>query len=195
MKIFMNTLLGAALLALPAMGFAAKMDVDTKKSSIGWVGKKVTGQHNGILKLKSGTFNLAEGKGTFVMDMKSIDTKDLSGDTKKKLDGHLKSDDFFNVKKYPEAKFVLESVKPEGAAKDGKQKYKMTGELTIKGIGKKISFTGEYQAAKKMLAADFKINRTEWDIKYNSGKFFDPAKLADKLIYDDIDIQLSLVGK
>ncbi len=172
-------------------GFAmASMTVDTSKSSLKWVGKKVTGQHDGTVQIKSGSFDLNKGQGSFVIDMKSIDNKDLSGEWKQKLEGHLKSPDFFNVAKFPEAKFSLKNVK-----KNSGNKYTFTGDLTVKDITKPISFpvTIEKKNNATMVSGKFTIDRLKWDIKYNSGKFF--QKLGDKMIYDDIDFELSLVTK
>lgn len=181
-----------AAVGLSGLALGAPMTIDTQKSEIEWIGKKVSGEHNGTLMLESGKFDLDKGTGNFVIDMKSINNKDLDGEWKQKLEGHLKSDDFFNVEKYPQAKFVLKKATKQ---KDGK--YKMTGDLTVKGITKPVEFDATMEEKDKMkwLMADFQIDRLKWDIKYNSGKFFDVKKLGDKMIYDDIGIKLKLATK
>ena len=78
--------------------------INTEKSTINWVGKKVTGEHSGTVNLKEGNLIFKDGKvagGNFTVDMTSISTTDLSGDWKTKLDGHLKADDFFGTEKNP----------------------------------------------------------------------------------------------
>ena len=191
MNVFRKAALSIALFGFGGTLLAKPMTVDTKKSSIEWVGKKVSGEHSGSLKLESGKFDLEKGSGSFVIDMKSIDNTDLEGEWKQKLEGHLKSEDFFNVAKYPTAKFVMKQAEKQ---KDGK--YKVSGDLTVKGITKPVDFMATMTEEDKMkwLMADFKIDRLNWDIKYNSGKFFDVKKLGDKMIYDDIDLKLKLAA-
>lgn len=189
-KMFSKLFFGLALVNLFTGLALASMSVDTSKSTLKWTGKKVTGEHYGTVKIKSGSLDLDKGQGSFVIDMNSIDCEDLSGEWKQKLEGHLKSPDFFNVAKYPESKFKLTKVKKESG-----DKYTFTGDLTVKDITKPISFP--VTVAKKgdmtTVAGKFTIDRLKWDIKYNSGKFFE--KLGDKMIYDDIHFDLNLVAK
>src|SRR5688572_27348396 len=112
-------LLALGLSAGP-VALAKTLTVDTAKSVIKWKGEKklVDSAHNGTLKLKSGTV-VTDDKGQvtggeFLIDMSSIEDLDLAAkpDSKKKLEGHLKSDDFFNVEKWPTAKFVVKKVTP-----------------------------------------------------------------------------------
>ena len=160
--------------------------VDPSSSTINWEGKKVTGAHNGTIKVKEGQLTFSEGKltgGSFTMDMTTIACADLSGKGAEKLVGHLKSDDFFGVASHPAANLVISNV---AATADG---YDITGDLTIKGITKPISFTataGQYLANAKIT-----IDRTAYDIKYGSGSFFD--NLGDKAIHNDFTIDANLV--
>jgi polyisoprenoid-binding protein YceI len=110
--------------------------VQPQLSTIGWVGKKVGGQHNGNIQFKSGQV-LVKGSqitgGTFVVDMTSIKNVDLTdADYNAKLIGHLKSDDFFAVEKNPTATFVITSIKPLKGDANGNNAT-ITGNLTIKG--------------------------------------------------------------
>ncbi|MCB0275508.1 MAG: YceI family protein, partial [Calditrichaeota bacterium] len=155
-------------------------------------------KHNGVISLKDGVFSVEGDKmsGNFTVDMTSIVVKDIPMDNEYngKLTGHLKSPDFFSVADHPEAKFEITKVVPY-KAKDGEEaNYKVTGNLTIKGITHEISFPamitmdGDSFSAK----ATTSIDRSRWDIRYGSGSFFD--NLGDKLIYDDFHLEINLVG-
>ncbi|WP_425391856.1 YceI family protein [Ekhidna sp.] len=174
---------------------AKEMKVNTAESVITWTGKKVVGKsHNGTLKLKEGALQMDGNKltgGSFVIDMNSLNNEDLSGEWKAKLEGHLKSDDFFSVETYPTAEFVITEAKSTG-----KNSYDITGDVTIKGKTETISFPatikengGNYEAT-----ADLSFDRSKFDVKYGSDSFFDD--LGDKVIEDNIDLSVKLiVGK
>lgn len=171
------------------------LKIDTSKSKVNWLGKKIAGQHDGILKLSDGFVTLEDGKltgGEFSLDMASIENTDIEDPkNKKKIEGHLKSDDFFNVSGFPLGTFKITSVSHNDKVS------MITGVLTIKGISKEVSFPATIQKEKDAYVGSAKlgIDRTDWDIRYNSGKFFDPANLGDKLIDDEIGIGLSIVTK
>src|SRR5690606_37996156 len=115
--------------------------------------------------------------------MTSINATDVSGGTKDKLDGHLKSDDFFGVAKFPTSTFKITSV-------SGKDKsYKVTGDLTIKGITKSTSFALQIVDDQTATAA-LKIDRTKFGIEYQSSSFIE--NLKDKAIYDEFDLNVTL---
>ncbi len=181
-KLKTRTLAFVAICTLSFTAFAGKKPIDVKKSNIAWVGKKVTGKHNGTISFKSGNVSLKDGNvtgGTFVVDMNTINTTDLSGDYKNKLDGHLKSADFFGVEAYPEAIFVITSV--EGNT--------VKGDLTIKGHTEKSVFT----LIKKgnTISGDIEVDRTKFGIKYGSKSFFD--NLKDKAIKDIFELSVTIV--
>jgi polyisoprenoid-binding protein YceI len=187
-----------SLLALTVLfGFAFSLvqnySVDTAKSKITWKGYKVTGDHAGTINVKNGNF-IYEGStltgGSFEIDMTSIAVTDLQGEWKGKLEGHLKSDDFFGVKNFPTAKFDITKVTSRGKAGD----YKVTGNLTIKGITKEIRFNANVDDSSgvPVAKASLKIDRSDYNVKYGSGSFFD--NLGDKTIYDEFDLNLELVG-
>ncbi|MBB6238526.1 polyisoprenoid-binding protein YceI [Pedobacter sp. AK013] len=164
--------------------------VDAAKSTITWVGKKVTGSHNGTVALQSGTLAV-NGKsvtgGTFVIDMTSI--KDADGSAK--LEGHLKADDFFGTAKFPTSTFVITKVAGSGA------NVTVTGNLTIKGITKPLSFpatvTVNADGTASALAGKIVVDRTKYDIKYGSKSFFD--SIGDKAIDDNFELAVKLVAK
>lgn len=173
----------------------ATLKVDTLNSNVQWTGYKVTGQHNGVVNIKSGALTYDEkgffAGGSFEIDMTSIKCLDLQGETAGKLEGHLKSDDFFGVAKYPTAKFVITKVTPRG--KPGE--YKITGNLTIKSTTKEVKFDALLQEAaggKIVATGDIKIDRSDFDVRYGSGSFFEG--LGDKTIYDEFDLKVKLTA-
>jgi polyisoprenoid-binding protein YceI len=171
-------------------GKAFKVNAD--QSSVGWVGTKPTGQHTGILKVTDGMINARKNKllsGMFTLDMASINCKDLEGKSKDGLEGHLKSPDFFDVAKYPTATFKVSSIKPiaanqnvvlEGAT------HNISGNLTMKGMTKNVTFPAVIKVEDKMLSAtaDFNIDRTEWGITYG----------ADGKVAKEINLKLNIVA-
>ncbi len=165
---------------------SVKKEVNTKTSTVTWKGYKVTGSHTGEITIKSGNLvfdNEVLTGGNFVIDMTTINVTDLDGDYKNKLEGHLKSDDFFGVSNFPEATLVFTKVKPTG-----KNSYKITGDIEIKGKTEPINFDLSVYGNKA--TASLKIDRTKFDIKYGSTSFFDGLK--DKAIYDEFDLVVDL---
>ncbi|QIA09032.1 YceI family protein [Draconibacterium halophilum] len=166
-------------------GDKTTFSVDTKASKVYWTGKKVTGEHTGYLNLAGGEV-FAEGKkvtgANLNMDVTSIEVTDLEGEWKDKLVGHLKSDDFFSAEKHPVANFKITSFEND----------KVVGDLTIKGITNEVSFPAEVKIEGNTLSAEgtASIDRTKWDIKYGSGKFF--SDLGDKMINDEFQIKFEL---
>lgn len=166
--------------------------VDTKASVVTWTGYKVTGKHYGKVNLVSGELTMNEGVitgGTFVIDMNSMTCDDLTGETAGKLLGHLKSDDFFGVEKFPRATLKI----TRAIAQDSKGNYKILANLTIKDTTKPIKFfaTVTKEGGKDVATADIKVDRSEFDVRYGSGSFFD--SLGDKTIYDEFDMNVRLV--
>mgnify|MGYP006362313589 FL=1 len=161
--------------------------VDASKSTINWVGKKVTGSHEGTITLKEGAL-IFKGKklvgGNFTVDMTTINTTDLSGKGKTNLDGHLKSDDFFGVEKFPTATLVIKSIGDKGNGV-----YSATADLTIKGKTESIKF--DLTVAGNTATTTLKVDRTKYDIKYGSGSFF--SDLGDKTINDEFELKVKLV--
>ncbi|BDD05005.1 YceI family protein [Aureibacter tunicatorum] len=186
-------------LALITFAFtnASAQTVDSKKSSIQWTGEKVTGKHWGHINIKSGDVETKNGKlvgGHFVINMNSITCDDIENkDYNQKLVGHLKNEDFFDVAKFPEAKFVItKAVEKKG--KNGNN-YEITGDLTIKGISHSITFPArvDIKGNSATANASVDIDRTKWNVKYGSGSFFD--NLGDRTIYDEFNLKISLATK
>ncbi|MDH5412970.1 MAG: YceI family protein [Flavobacteriaceae bacterium] len=157
-------------------------EVKIEKSKVIWKGYKVTGSHEGTIAIQSGTLKFKGDVlvgGEFVIDMTSITNADLQGEYKDKLEGHLKSDDFFGVEKFPTATLVFKNVEVAG-----KNSYKVTGDLTIKGKMNPVTFDFSVYGSKAN--ATLKIDRSKYDVKYGSSSFFD--NLKDKVIYDEFDL-------
>ena len=192
MKQFSFILVLAALVGIAFNGPVESYKVDTAQSQIEWKGYKVTGSHEGTINIKNGQLQMENGMltgGSFEIDMTSINCTDLSGGGKGKLEGHLKSDDFFGVKKYPSANFVITKVASRGTPGD----YKVTGNLSIKETTKEIRFLTKVTESGNTITAtaDIEIDRTDYDVRYGSGSFFD--NLGDKTIYDDFNLSVKLV--
>ena len=166
--------------------------INVTDSKIEWTGRKVTGKHNGTIAIKEGTLNFQDSVltgGSFVIDMTTITVTDLSGGGKAKLEGHLKSDDFFGVENFPTASFVIKSASPKGGGL-----YDITGDLTIKGITNPVSFvaTVSYKKTGCFATALITVDRTLYNVRYGSGKFFD--NLGDSTIHDEFELAVTLVS-
>ncbi|MFT6935674.1 MAG: polyisoprenoid-binding protein YceI [Maribacter sp.] len=185
-SIFLALLFGFSAMAnTPIDG--EKKEVNISQSKVTWKAYKVTGAHDGTIQLKSGHLEM-EGKklvgGEFEVDMTSIIVTDLAaGDGKEKLEGHLKSDDFFGVEKHTTAKLVFKSME-----NFNKNSYTVKGDLTIKGITKPITLVVSMFESKA--TATMKVDRSKFDVRYGSGSFFDD--LGDKTIYDEFDLVVDL---
>jgi polyisoprenoid-binding protein YceI len=163
-------------------------DIDISKSSVKWLGEKVTGSHEGTISVKEGHLHFDNNfftGGNIVIDMSTIECTDLVGEPKSSIEGHLSSDDFFGIKKYPTAN--LEIVNTD-KIKDSKNKYKVSAILEIKSIKNNIEFEVEIDNGSAIV--DLVIDRTKYNVKYGSGSFFD--NLGDKMIYDDFKLSVSL---
>jgi polyisoprenoid-binding protein YceI len=185
-----STLILSALVgfAFSPLNTKEVVSIDTDESVIEWKAYKVTGKHNGTVKIKNGNLEMENGElvgGSFDIDMTSITVDDLEGNSKAKLEGHLKSADFFNVEEFNQAKFVITRVISRGKPGD----YKIEGDLTIKGITKPIKFNALMED--NVANATITIDRTEFNVRYGSGTFFE--NLGDKTIYDDFDLNIKLV--
>lgn len=186
MKNRVQTILAAVIIATITFAFTTiedgKKEVKVENSSVTWKGYKVTGSHQGNIALKAGTLEFKDGiliGGEFSIDMSTIENTDMEGEYKAKLEGHLKSDDFFGVATYPDAKLVFKKVKSTG-----KNSYEVSGDLTIKGKTNPVNFDISIYGNKA--TANVKIDRTKFDVRYGSTSFFD--NLQDKAIYDEFDL-------
>lgn len=181
--------------AAEAQATSTKYLANAETSLIEWIGSKPTGsKHNGTINLESGVFTVNNGKlesGTFLIDMNSIVNLDIPADKKgnANLVGHLKSADFFDVEKFPSAAFEVTGLEEV----DGKTM--LSGNLKMKDIENNItipvSLSGEGNNF-TITSETFTIDRSKWNVQYNSGSFFD--NLGDKLINDDIELKITVAG-
>ena len=163
--------------------------VDVSASNIKWTGSQISGKsHFGSLKFKTGNITIKNDvieSGVFIVDMTSLSVEDLEGRGKKSLEGHLNSDDFFSVESFPTSSLQINSGK-----KTGPNSYDVSGTLTIKGISHEVNFSltlGNDSSANAKLTFD----RSKFNVRYGSGSFFE--NLGDRLILDDIDLEVSLL--
>lgn len=184
-------------LMMVVMAFSPAADVvyrvDTEKSAIHWTGQNIAGgKHTGTISLSQGALNYDNNRltgGSFIVDVSSIKVTDLTGDRAKRLENHLKSEDFFDAPKFPAATFKITKVAGNGTA------LTISGDLTIKGITKSVTFPATVRQSGNVVQASangVRINRTEFDIKYRSGSFF--AGLGDRAIEDEFVLDIELVA-
>lgn len=179
-----------------AVAVPFKGEIDTKASKIQWAGSKIVGGgHHGTIDMESGFITFDNKKpvnGEVVVDMNTITDLDLKDPAYiNKLQNHLKSDDFFSVSKFPKAKIVIKEIK-----ESGDKAYSITGDLTIKDVTKSITFPAtvlESTDQKKVVTAKITFDRTDFGVKYNSGKFF--QNLGDKVIKDQVDLEITITVK
>ncbi len=175
---------------LGLIAYSQDFKVDTSASVLKWTGKKVTGKHYGHILLKDGSFTLKKKQfvgGVFHIDMRTITCDDLQGEMNAKLVGHLKSDDFFGVKDHPVS--TLEIIE-SGKFDNGTGKATVKAKLTIKGITHPISFAATKDD--NTFSAVIFIDRTLYNVRYGSGKFFD--NLGDRTIDDKFALEVKIVA-
>lgn len=191
--------LSSTLLAASVFAADRKLvNLDLEQSKVEWTGEKLTGSHTGNVNLKSGQAIIEDGKlvgGKFEIGMDTIVDKDLTdSNDNAKLTKHLKSDDFFGVQSFPVTTFTITKATEIAGSKAGEANYNIAGDLTIKGITLPISFPArvEITDTTAMASAALEVDRTKYNVRYGSGKFFE--NLGDKLIYDNFKINLDLKG-
>lgn len=170
--------------------------IDAAGSKIGWIGTKTGGQHIGSFLLSDGKFTVTDGNlagGSFTIDVTSLAVNDLTGDDKAKLEGHLKSGDFFLVDSFPTATFEITGVTPFDAA-TGTSKltgatHTISGNLTLRGETKNVSFPAivKIDGTSVSAVADFNIDRTNWGLSYKG-----PNNPADWFIAKEVNLKLDV---
>ncbi len=175
--------------------FDGEYTVDAGASTVKWTGKKITYDHYGTIDIATGKITVTDSKvagGEFTLDMNSIKNDDIEDKKKNgRLVGHLKSADFFNVEEHATSSFKITSVKEQ---KSDEGNYAITGNLTIKGTTQEINFPANITVDGDKLTASAKMtfDRSKFDVRYGSGSFFE--NLGDKIIYDDIEMEVELVA-
>jgi polyisoprenoid-binding protein YceI len=165
--------------------------IDTKESVLTWKGSNPLGAHTGYVYISKGELMIETGQlvgGTVEIDMSTIEDTDHGSDNN--LINHLKSPDFFDVKKFPFSAIAITRV-----ASINDEDKEITGNLNIKGITHPVTFPAKIEVKDGIVKASGKlvIDRTKWDVRYKSGKFFD--NLKDQAISDDIEFNIKIVAK
>ena len=186
-----------------ALAEGVTYSIDITNSTINWAATKVNGAHNGTFKLTQGVLAAKDGAlagGSFTIDIASINVVDLAADTlnKKKLEGHLSSSDFFDVGKYPTAKFEITAVEPfvydsinikNVVLKNATHTIK--GNLTLRDSTKNVSFPAIVAISDDAVSAeaDFNIDRTEWGLNYKG-----PNNPADWFIRKEVNLKFKITA-
>ena len=172
---------------ITSSSLAQEYSLNTSSSELKWTGTELTTKiHYGSIDFKSGSITLSEGQpvsGKFVVNMTTLKNEDLPEAYRGRLEGHLKSDDFFSVDKFSEA--ILEI---NGSNKLSSGSFDVNGNLTIKGITEPINFS--MSTSDDHWVANLTFDRSKYNVRFRSGTFFE--NLGDKLIYDDIVIETKL---
>lgn len=180
-----------------ASEMAAEYSVDLNNSKVTWIGSKPAGRHNGSIKLESGRIHVEQGvvtAGEFVMDLNTVNAEDEAMDASKneRLTKHLKSADFFDVEKYPTARFEIVNIEPVSTSANEGSAFKLegathmvTGNLAMKDSVKAVTFPAIIQVSDSGVNAEaaFTINRTDWGMYYKSDKSF-----GDQIIHPEVEI-------
>lgn len=169
-----------------------------EKSTVAWKGMKPGGEHYGVIDVVNGKIETDGAKvtgGSFTIDMNSIVCQDLTSEgMNNRLVGHLKSEDFFFTEAYPKAFFNITKVTARQSSEAGfTANYMVTGDLTVRGTTKEISFPAKITMDDNMVYAktgQIELDRTEWNVNYQSKKIF--ANLKDSYIDDTMIVSLDL---
>jgi polyisoprenoid-binding protein YceI len=165
--------------------------IDTKETVVAWTGSLVHGKSTGYVYISKGELMIEKGQligGTVEVDMNTIEDKNHGSDNA--MVNHLKSPDFFDVKQFP-----FSTIDITGVESTNNENKTVTGSLTIKGITHPVTFPVIIEVKSGIVKANGKlvIDRTNWDVRYRSGKFYD--NLADKTISDSVEFKIEIVAK
>ena len=168
-------------------------NIDASESTCIWTGKEASSKnHVGTINYHKGTIKVIDSKfhSAFCgIDMQSIQCTDMNADKAERLNGHLKSEDFFGVEKHPYATLNIESIKTKGGTSMA------IGKLTIKGITEAVAFPLTLSGDSNTIVVDGTLvfDRSKFDVRFRSGNWF--ADLGDELIYDDIELEFHVVAR
>lgn len=173
--------------------------IDTEASVIEWAGRNPNSTHWGTLQFSAGEVQIEAGQisGDFTIDMNSIENVNLAGnELQPVLESHLKSDDFFFVKKFPNAHFEMAAEQTSAVQPVSEPNYEVTGSLTLCGISAEQIFPATIvstDGGKIIAEAHFDFDRTRWGVIYGSTRFFE--HLGMHLVFDRISLQLRILTK
>ena len=171
---------GEAVNVENSTGGTGEYAIDPATSEVAWVGANLTNSHDGGFKTFSGTVTVDAGSITHVKI--DIDATSIFSDDEK-LTGHLMSDEFFDVANHPAATFEASDFK---ALETGEATHQITGNLTLRGTTKSVSFPANVSMTDGGVSAEanFIINRQDWGVSY--------AGQPDNLISDDVRITFKI---
>tara|TARA_R110002050_G_scaffold18186_2_gene53251 strand:+ start:7151 stop:7840 length:690 start_codon:yes stop_codon:yes gene_type:complete len=185
---------------------AAMYTVNTGSDEVVWEGYKTFAlgdAHTGTIQVSEGNF-MVEGDqlvgGSFIIDMTSINNADLaeSPEYKAKLEGHLKSADFFAVDSFPTAKFEITSAEAVAAGDSTGATHNVSGNLTLRGITKNVTIPAMVEmtdAGINFATPEFVIDRSKWNVKFRSTSFSEFADIAkDNIIDNNIKLSVKLMA-
>ncbi len=177
-----------------------RYSVDPEQSRIEWIGRNLNTTHHGTIRVESGHITVSEGAlvdGQVTLDMRTVDNDSVADPTLHGvLNHHLKSDDFFDVERYPTAELKIRSAQPLAGATPGTPNFQFQADLKIKDVTREIVFSaivacGEDGAFASV--AQIEIDRTEWGVIYGSGRFF--KMLGMHLVNDAITLLVKLIAR
>lgn len=172
--------------------------LDLGESRVEWLGRNLLNKHSGTIAIKSGHVTCRDSvlrSGDFIIDMNEMKCADITDSKMNRiLVDHLKSDDFFDTERYPEARFQIRNVECVNGASPGLPDVRVSGELTLRGqVHPLVLFavTGVNGKGRFSAQAAFAFDRTLWGTIYGSGRFF--KNVGMHLVNDLIEIQVRLV--
>jgi len=172
--------------------------IDLSESSIEWSGRNLLKKHHGRIGLRSGQLEFAHGEltgGRAVIDLNNIVCFDLQGtEWHDVLINHLRSDDFFDVERFPEALVVIDGARRIDNARLGRPNLEINADVTLKGVSATLKFvamSGVTPDGKAAAQAVFSFDRTRWKVLYGSGRFF--YRLGRNLVNDLIELEIKIV--
>ena len=176
-----------------------KYCIDTDHSIIEWAGRNPNTKHFGIVRISDGQIYIENTTitGVVEIDMDSIENMSLKGDELQPvLVSHLKSEDFFLVKLFPTAKFIINRGTLDDEPYLSSPNYEVDGTLDLRGVKADLSFPATITNTDDnglVAEAHFDIDRTRWNVIYGSTKFFE--HIGMHLVFDLISFQVKIVVK
>ena len=169
--------------------------LDTERSIIRWTGRNLVNQHTGTLKVTGGFLRVDDGlrAARVETDFDTLTCTDIEDqEMNQALLNHLKAADFFLASEYPKAEFSLNEVTPIDGATAGRPNIKVKGELTLRGVTQEIQFEAisRQDMEQWVVQANLDIDRTRWNSRYGSGRFFEA--LYKHLVNDHVSLQIQL---
>ncbi len=158
---------------------AVSYAVDTKNSKVEWSGSKKGGYHPGYFLVKEGSLKVNEGKivgGNFTIDVAGLKVTDGSAE---KLEGHLKTADFFDATNFPDASFEISSV-----TYTDDNTAQIVGNLTLRGTKSEVKFDAKIRnmtETKVFAEAFFSLDRTIFGVNYGKGMVSNDVMIAVRL--------------